>query len=124
MYKIIFIWNLYIQLGYVSRSQSIIVLIPKRWLGHEGSYSSLQYETRISKQSLPKIIPEVCSAIYEEFKEEYFKVNLIILVQNKIQMCELILEEGKYNPLHIIVIEPYQKAKWDFFLITFSYLLT
>ena len=46
-----------------------------RWLASGGSYTSLQYQTRISKQSLSNIIPETCRAIYETFKDEYMKVN-------------------------------------------------
>ena len=38
-----------------------------RFLAAGGSYASLQYSTRISKQSLCLIIPETCEAIYNKF---------------------------------------------------------
>ena len=38
------------------------------------SYRSLQYSTRISKQSLSKIIPETCKHIYEVLRKDYLKV--------------------------------------------------
>lgn len=47
-----------------------------RWLASGGSYTSLQYSTRISKQSLSRIIPETCDAIYQVLKDEYLKVNI------------------------------------------------
>ena len=47
-----------------------------RFLAAGGSYASLQYATRISKQSLGRIIPETCEAIYNVLKEDYLKVRL------------------------------------------------
>lgn len=47
-----------------------------RFLASGGSYASLQYSSRISKQSLSRIIPETCEAIYNVLKEEYLKVRL------------------------------------------------
>ena len=38
-------------------------------------YTQLQFYTRISNQSLSKIIPEVCEAIYTVLKEDYLKVH-------------------------------------------------
>ena len=38
------------------------------------NYTALQYTTRISKQSLCKIIPETCRQIYEVLRKEYLKV--------------------------------------------------
>jgi hypothetical protein len=49
-----------------------------RWLVSGGSYTALQYSTRISKQSLSKIIPETCDAIYVSLKEEYLKVRQLL----------------------------------------------
>ena len=42
------------------------------------SYTSLQYVTRISKQSLSLIIPETCKAIYEVLKDDYLQVSLYL----------------------------------------------
>ena len=44
------------------------------FLSTGASYSSLQYFTRISKQSLSQIVPDTCQAIYEELKDEYLQV--------------------------------------------------
>lgn len=41
------------------------------------SYTSLQYSTRISKQSLSSIIPETCVAIYNVLKDDYLQVRII-----------------------------------------------
>lgn len=38
-------------------------------------YTSLQYTTRISKQSLSDIIPETCQAIYQVLHGEYLQVR-------------------------------------------------
>ena len=46
-----------------------------RFLAAGGSYTSLQYSTRISKQSLSHIIPETCEAIYNVLRKEYLKVR-------------------------------------------------
>ncbi|XP_039763349.1 protein ALP1-like [Pararge aegeria] len=43
--------------------------ITLRFLSSGDSYTSLQYTFRVSKQSISGIIPEVCSAIIEELKE-------------------------------------------------------
>ncbi|XP_066983822.1 uncharacterized protein [Macrobrachium rosenbergii] len=45
-----------------------------RYLATGCCYTSLQYSTRISKQSLSIIIPETCDAIYEALKDDYMKV--------------------------------------------------
>ena len=45
-----------------------------RYLATECCYTSLQYSTRISKQSVSIIIPENCDAIYEALKDDYMKV--------------------------------------------------
>ena len=37
-------------------------------------YTQLQFYSRISNQSLSKIIPEVCDAIYSVLKDDYLKV--------------------------------------------------
>lgn len=46
-----------------------------RFLAAGGSYTSLQYSTRISKQSLGLIIPETCEPIYNVLREDYLKVR-------------------------------------------------
>ena len=49
-----------------------------RFLVTGESYSSLRYSTRISKDSLSRIIPETCSAIYHALKDRYLKVRFFI----------------------------------------------
>ncbi|XP_064109861.1 uncharacterized protein LOC135217767 [Macrobrachium nipponense] len=44
-----------------------------RFLATGCTYSALQYSTRISKQSLSRIIPETCRAIYEVLKDDYLQ---------------------------------------------------
>lgn len=46
-----------------------------RFLASGGSYTNLQYSTRISKQSLGIIIPETCEAIYNVLRDDYLKVR-------------------------------------------------
>ena len=46
-----------------------------RYLATGCTYSALQYSTRISKQSLSKIIPETCLAIYHVLKDDYLQVS-------------------------------------------------
>lgn len=47
-----------------------------RYLATGNSYEDLKFSTAISPQLLSKIIPETCTAIYEELsKEGYLKVN-------------------------------------------------
>ncbi len=46
-----------------------------RYLSTGCSYSSLQYSTRISKQSLSAIIPDMCQTIYDVLKDPYLKVS-------------------------------------------------
>lgn len=53
-----------------------------RFLAAGGSYTSLQYSTRISKQSLGLIIPETCAAIYNVLREDYLKVSFIRWIQS------------------------------------------
>ncbi|MPC81626.1 hypothetical protein E2C01_076254 [Portunus trituberculatus] len=43
------------------------------FLSTGASYSSFQYPTRISKQSLSQIVPDTCQAIYDELKDEYLQ---------------------------------------------------
>lgn len=50
--------------------------ITLRYLSSGDSYTSLQYTFRVSKQSISGIVPEVCSAIIEELKEN-IKVRII-----------------------------------------------
>ena len=52
-----------------------------RFLAAGGSYTNLQYSTRISKQSLSQIIPETCEAIYTVLKKEYSKVSKVLCIQ-------------------------------------------
>ena len=44
-----------------------------RFLATGESFSSLQYQFRISASTLSLIIPEVCHVIYQVLKDEYFK---------------------------------------------------
>ena len=47
------------------------------------SYSSLQYRTRIWKQSLSSIISDTCQTIYDVLKDPYLKVSNVCLWQLK-----------------------------------------
>lgn len=62
-----------------------------RYLTTGCSYTSLQYSTRISKQSLSIIVPETCDAIYQVLKDDYMKVKYVetieILPLNVILVC-------------------------------------
>ena len=49
------------------------------FLSTGASYSSLQYSTRISKQSLSQIVPDTCQAIYDELKDEYLQVMCVVI---------------------------------------------
>lgn len=49
------------------------------FLSTGASYSSLQYSTRISKQSLSQIVPDTCHAIYDELKDEYLQVRCVVM---------------------------------------------
>lgn len=49
--------------------------ITLRYLATGDSFTSLQYLFRVSKQSISKIVPEVCNAIIEEL-HDYVKVRL------------------------------------------------
>lgn len=48
-----------------------------RFLATGDSYKSLSVLFRIASNTLTKIIPEVCDAIYQVLKDEYLKVCLI-----------------------------------------------
>lgn len=50
------------------------LVITLRFLATGNSYKSLEYSFRIAHNTISKFIPEVCSAIYEEYQEELFKV--------------------------------------------------
>jgi len=70
--------------GYIQRQEtnmrqsiSACVEVTLRYLATGCCYTSLQYSTRISKQSLSIIIPETCDAIYEALKDDYMKVRYI-----------------------------------------------
>lgn len=41
------------------------------------SYTSLQYQYRIEKSTLSKIIPETCEAIYSVLKDDFLTVNVL-----------------------------------------------
>lgn len=49
-------------------------MITLRFLATGNSYKSLEYSFRVAHNTISKFIPEVCSAIYEEYQDEIFKV--------------------------------------------------
>ena len=49
------------------------VLYTLRYLATGESFSSLQFQFRISKSTISLFIPEVCEAIYESLKDKYLK---------------------------------------------------
>lgn len=51
-----------------------------RYLAEGKTQSSLQYSTLISRQTLGKIIPETCRAIYSALKNEYMKVRYLFVL--------------------------------------------
>lgn len=51
-----------------------------RFLATGRSYKDLEFTTIISKQSLSKIIPDVCKAIFVVLKNEYLKVSYDAIV--------------------------------------------
>lgn len=50
-----------------------------RYLAEGKNQTSLQYPTLISRQTLGRIIPETCRAIYGALKNEYMKVSKIFI---------------------------------------------
>ena len=48
-----------------------------KFLSTEKIYENLKLNIAISPQLLSKIIPEVCTAIYEESKRKYLKVKFL-----------------------------------------------
>ena len=42
-----------------------------RWLACGGSFTALQYHTRISRSSINIIIIETCDAVYKVLKDDY-----------------------------------------------------
>lgn len=53
--------------------------ITLRFLATGNSYTSLSYLFKVSKQSISKIVPEVCDSLIEALKD-HIKVNLMYLV--------------------------------------------
>lgn len=51
-----------------------------RYLAEGKTQSSLQYSTLISRQTLGRIIPETCRAIYSALKNEYMKVRYLFVL--------------------------------------------
>lgn len=50
-----------------------------RYLATGETFSSLQYLFRIPQSTISTIVPEVCDAIYEVLKDQFLKVNKMIL---------------------------------------------
>ena len=40
-------------------------------------YNKMKWSTRISQPSLTKIVPEVCSQIFKEFRNDYMKASTL-----------------------------------------------
>ena len=57
-------------------SPSIKLAATIRFLVTGASYTDLQHLFRINKSTLARIIPEVCSAIYENLKDQYMQVSI------------------------------------------------
>ena len=55
-----------------------------RFLATRESYKDLKFNTVISPQLLG-IIPEVCTAIYEELKGKYLKVKFLFLYKKTLR---------------------------------------
>lgn len=51
-----------------------------RYLAEGKTQTSLQYSTLISRQTLGRIIPETCRAIYAALKNQYIKVRHLFFV--------------------------------------------
>jgi hypothetical protein len=51
----------------------------RRFLATGHSFEVLKFATIISPQSLGKIIPETCKAIYKALKREYLKVRKLYI---------------------------------------------
>ena len=56
-----------------AKSKLIVTL---RFLASGESFTSLAYQSRISKQSICRFVPEVCDAIYDSLKDQFLKVSL------------------------------------------------
>ena len=59
-------------------SPSIKLAATIRLLATGASYTDLQHLFRIHKSTLARIIPEVCSAIYENLKDQYMQVSIFL----------------------------------------------
>ena len=57
-------------------SPSIKLATLIRFLATGASYTDLQHLFRIHKNTLAGIIPEVCSAIYDQYKDQYMQVSI------------------------------------------------
>ena len=57
-------------------SPSIKLAATIRFLATGASYTDFQHLFRINKSTLARIIPEVCSAIYENLKDQYMQVSI------------------------------------------------
>lgn len=48
------------------------LVVTLRYLATGNSYKSLEYSFRVSNSTISQFIPQVCAAIYEEYREELF----------------------------------------------------
>lgn len=48
------------------------LVITLRYLATGNSYKSLEYDFRVANSTISLFIPQVCQAIYDEYKEEVF----------------------------------------------------
>ena len=93
----------------ISRGKRLAVTL--RFLATGESFSSLQYHFRISAASLSIIVPEVCQAVFQVLKDDYFKcpsapelwLKIAHLFHNRWQLPHCI---GAADGKHVRILHP------------------